>query len=95
MLSASNLSPHTINHLLDVMSQEAAAALARGEAFTIPGIGTIKAVARKARPYNDLNNPGQSLIGRPHTVLKFRPSEGFIRSLNAISPDKNFKIPGY
>ena len=90
---ASHLSEAAVTRLLDTIAHEAAEALARGESFTIPGIGVIKAAQRKPRPYNDLNNPGTTLMSQPHTVLKFRPADTLIAHLNTLDPEQRFKRP--
>ena len=91
---SSHLSPHTVQHLLDTLAEEVAQALARGESYTIPGVGTFTVAQRKPRPYADLNNPGQQLVSQPYTAIKFRPAHTLLVTLNALDPDSRYKVPG-
>ena len=94
MLKSSHLSPHTVHYLLDTLAYEVAQSLARGESYTIPGVGTLTVAQRKPRPYADLNNPGRQLVSQPYTAIKFRPAHTLLVTLNAIDPDSRYKIPG-
>lgn len=94
MLKASHLSPRTIQHLLDTLAEEVAQTLARGESYTIPGVGTLSVAQRKARPYTDLNHPGQQLVSQPYTAIKYRPAHTLLTRLNTLDPNHRYKLPG-
>ena len=88
MLAASNLSPRTVNHLLEVLSDEISAALARGETFTIPGIGTISCRELRERTTSNLrggnNGAIQGSIAIPaRRKISFRADLALVRTANA------------
>ena len=92
MLSASHLSPRTINHLLEVLSDEIAAALARGDTFTIPGIGTISCRELRERTTSNLTagskgNAMGELAIPARRKISFRADLSLVRKANAKNTD--------
>ena len=54
MLKSSHLSPRTIELLLTTLADEVAQAIARGDSYTIPGIGTISTKELRAKSTSNL-----------------------------------------
>ena len=88
MLSSSHLSPHTVNHLLEVLSDEITAALARGDTFTIPGIGTISCRELRERTTSNLREGNKSTTQGSLAIparrkITFRADLALVRKANA------------
>lgn len=90
---ASHLSPRTIQHLLDTLAEEVAQTLARGESYTIPGVGTLIVTNRKSRTFHNVRVPGTMIQCPEHSVVRFHPARELIDNLNAQNPARIFKRP--
>lgn len=89
MLQASHLSPRTIQHLLTTLAEEVAQALARGDSYTIPGIGTISTKELRAKSTCNLVVGDGDPMGE-HTTparrkIKFRADLNLLRRANGLS----------
>lgn len=89
MLQASHLSPRTIQHLLTSLAEEVAQALARGESYTIPGIGTISTKELRSKSTSNLvvgdGDPMGEHITPARRKIKFRAELDLLRRANGLS----------
>ena len=95
MLKSSHLSPRTIEHLLTTLADEVAQALARGDSYTIPGIGTISTKELRAKSTSNLvvgdGDPmGEHIEAR--RKIKFMASPELMRKIQYLMPSDELPI---
>ena len=92
MLQASHLSPRTIELLLTTLAEEVAQALARGDSYTIPGIGAISCRELRERTTSNLREGNKSTTQGSLTIparrkITFRADISLVRKANAKNTD--------